>query len=222
MSQFLPYCKICFGPRGSTEICVWCDEELQRCRRELPISWMPLSPQGGYRRTALFNYENCLRRLLLRIKVHGDLVALAFLIDLFIKCSEVMDLVEWSEVVVAAPSSLWGRLRGRIDMAAALALAASRLYGRPLIGAPWQLFWRTRKRAQIAASLRQRRPALGRLHNALSHSWHRRWSGRIKGRRVLLIDDISTSGTTLLETAVALEVAQPDEIRLLVLAAPRP
>jgi predicted amidophosphoribosyltransferase len=223
MVDFLPYCPVCFGPPVADDACcVDCRDELTRCLRELPLDWLPVAAGGGYRRTALYHYEGSFRRLLLRVKVEGDLVALALLTSLALARPESAALAGWAEVVVAAPSSLWGRLRGRVDACHAVAAALAEAHGRPLAGAPWQLHWRTRKRAQIARGARIVSPEdPGRWGAALARGWLERRGPRLAGRRVLLVDDVSTSGMTLLETAAALARAGPEEIRLLALAVPR-
>ena len=221
MPILLPYCKICFGPRDQDGVCNPCRDEIERCRRDLPVCWLATGPGGGYRRTAIFYYEHVMRRLILRVKIRGDLVALSTLLDLFTEQTLVRDLVAWSEVVVAAPSSLWGRLRGKIDLAHALSLQVSKQHQRPLVAAPWQLFWRYQKRARLESSLRRQDQPQGTWSRILRDRWLRTWCPALVGRRVLLIDDISTSGVTLLETALGLQLAEPDETRMLVLATPR-
>jgi predicted amidophosphoribosyltransferase len=69
--------------------------------------------------TALFTYGEALRQLVLRAKTRNDVSALGVILNL---CSSkitswVSDRREEGVLFLPAPSSLWGRLKGRFDIA---------------------------------------------------------------------------------------------------------
>lgn len=221
---FVPYCRICFKLADCRYFCEVCAAAIGRLRRQTCLDWLMNSggQGGGYRRMALFHYEGVMRRLILRVKVKGDYAALRVITHLVKTAPEVLELVSWADVIMPAPSSLWGRLRGRIDTSDAIAYSLSRRWGRKQVcSAPWQLYWRTRKRAKIKRNLRTADTQIGFLGRFFSRYWERRYWRSVTGRKILVIDDISTTGVTLLETAEALAAVKPDEIRMLVVAMPR-
>lgn len=222
LSEF-SYCRICFCFARGRLYCEECAESLERSTPRLRLDRLePLEGRVGYRRVALFYYEGCVRQLLLRIKVKSDFAALHLVRQLVLSASEAIELVEWADVIVPAPSSLWGRLRGRIDIAEAIAFDLSVSRKRRFVSAPWQLHWRTYKRAKIKRNLRTSAMSSGRTVQWLARAWQNYRGRLLRGKKILLIDDISTTGLTLLETVKALETIDPDEVRLLVVAMPRP
>ena len=203
------WCSVCFRRGREVRLGLWlgvcglCWEEL----RELELAG-----------TSLYRYEGVVRGLVLRAKVQGDHRALVLLGELVRRSARVGEMAAWCDGVVAAPSSLWGRLRGRLDLAAYLAevVAASVPASRPLVPAPLHLFWRLRKHALLS---RAERGEAGRreLPPWLVHVSLRRFE-RHAGERLLLVDDVVTSGETLrsLRNALAEDGRQ---LRVLTLAA---
>lgn len=74
--------------------------------------------------TVVFNYVNDIRELLIRAKVANDPVALGFVVK-FVN-QHARDLISRfnrpGRLIVPAPASFWGRVRGRFDVAQMLAL----------------------------------------------------------------------------------------------------
>jgi predicted amidophosphoribosyltransferase len=135
-------------------ICGYCRDELDELRLP-PRSRAPGSGVPGS--TSLYRYEGLVRHLVLRAKVHGDRAALAFLVTLVVfgRAKAVAAAASWADAVIPAPSSLWGRLRGRLDLAYHMAAAVAALGGRPLLSAPFLLHWRLRKQALQQRSSRR-------------------------------------------------------------------
>jgi predicted amidophosphoribosyltransferase len=97
--------------------------------------------------------------------------------------------------------------------------------GTDTIPAPTWLFWRLRKRARLAGRVRSANgvadEALPRI--ALAHAaarfWHRRHGRHCRGRRLVIVDDVVTTGHTLRVTAAAaLSYSHPTEVAFATLA----
>lgn len=129
----------------------------------------------------LFSYEEILRTMILRAKVKNDFIALRFLRDLVLNHVHVPHLVRWSHVIMPAPSSLWGRVRGRFDVAGYIAEELACEYAKLLKYPPLQLSFRWKKRAMEKKSTKVSLPK------------------QIVGSkpRLLLIDDVATTGFTV-------------------------
>lgn len=95
--------------------------------------------------------------------------------------------------VMPAPSSLWGRVRGRLDVSWFAAEAVSRHHRVQRLPVPFASGWHVRKHA-LSARERGRR-GLERMECAARAPIGPRRAG---GPYVLLVDDVLTSGETLL------------------------
>ena len=114
----------------------------QKCRLQLPAARSG-SPAG----CSLFEYSGLLRRLILRVKVTGDLAALRLLCDLFATHPLTHTSLQKAASVMVVPSSLWGRVKGRIDLAWCLGHRVASEHKLPLRTAPGRLFWKLKKQA---------------------------------------------------------------------------
>ena len=183
--------------------------ELWRLRRP-----MDFSPTGLEHPLALYRYEGMIRDMVWRAKIKDDHSALDLLVRIgHLPCA--MAAGTWADVIVAAPSSLWGRLRGRLDLAAHLAHHLSQLIPKPLALAPWHLYWRLQKNAQKASFDR-----LIEDESYLPASWEEffltKWvqklpvnpdKSSISDLRILVIDDVITTGATMKRVGGALSKA---------------
>ncbi len=134
---------------------------------------------------SLYAYLFLTRKLILRTKVSGDYRALSALKEVFVNHPTAIEMAADAETIVAAPSSFWGRVRGRFDLAYHLAAALSEASGKPLSPCPGRLYWRFKKRA------RQQNKEKKNLNFANTSD----------GAPVLIIDDIITTGYTLTQVA---------------------
>lgn len=199
---------------GAPRVCADCAVDLRQlaCRSRAGL-------------LSLYQYRGSVRELVLRVKVQSDHQALDLLTDLFVTRAEVGRAGAWADAVMACPSSLWGRLRGRLDVGHALGLRVARLAGKPLLPAAPDLYWRLRKRALV--------PNSGRHVTTAPPAWLRRAMGgrverwrasvlavardEVAGPRLLLVDDVVTTGQTLREVTEALPAGC--RVRALTLAA---
>lgn len=110
--------------------------------------------------------------------------------------------------VMPCPSSLWGRLRGRLDVAGWLAYHLARQAQLPLLSPPWPLRFRLKKRARQGkkAEPGAEPPAPAAL------AADQQGAARIaldlappnKVKPILLVDDVLTTGQTMAEVAAYL------------------
>ena len=137
---------------------------------------------------SLFLYQGVMRRVIMRAKVRNDLLALNGLVELFASHPEVLKLAKNSDVLVPAPSSLWGRMRGRFDLAQSMALGLGAEIDLPVALMPWVAYMRFRKRAG-SNEYREEKSREATPSKLL-----------FKGLRVLVIDDVMTTGKTMSST----------------------
>ncbi|KPK47926.1 MAG: hypothetical protein AMJ77_01650 [Dehalococcoidia bacterium SM23_28_2] len=175
-----PRCPICWQPQRQGALC-------GRCREERPAF------QGA---RSLYLYEGAARETVHALK-YNHLSALAKpMAQLMAPCLEA-EAIE-AEVVMAVP--LYGRrqrLRG-YNQSALLARELSRLCGLPLAGRGLARRRNTPPQARSAEAEERRRNV------ADAFIADRR---RVEGRRILLIDDVMTTGATLDACARALRQA---------------
>ncbi len=154
-------------------------------------------PAFGRARAAL-RYDAGARRLILPFK-HGDRVELATaLAPMMARAGAV--LLREADLLVPVPLHRWRLFRRRYNQAALLARALARISGRPALP---DALCRIRKTASLGGMGAAERRA--QVEGAFTVRAHR--AARIGGRRILLIDDVMTSGATAGACARALLAA---------------
>ena len=117
-------------------------------------------------------------------------------------------LPEWCEVadlIVPVPTTTWRRFRRGFDLADAFARLLSARLEKPRL-ATLSKAWRAPGQTGRPESQRRRLPKKAVV-----------LKGDVKGQRVLLVDDVWTTGTTLLRCAQALQAGGAKEVRVLTL-----
>jgi len=215
-----PICDECAAAveRIQPPVCETCGEAFDPRARAAPRCAQ--CQQGGYRafsraRSAAY-YEGPLADAIRRFKYHGQLVLGKPLAQLMVEALQngpAADLeAETVDVVCAVPLHE-SRLRERgFNQSAVLAELVVEAIGKPLKS----LLSRTR------ATLPQvELPAASRAANVRG-AFEARLQEVIAGQRVLLIDDLFTTGATLRESARVLRQAGAEEVRIFALARPLP
>jgi ComF family protein len=204
-------CPGCMGraPRGR-EVCAACDAMVARsgsvlclhCLRNDPPD--PSAPSGacrahGSRRLALVGprYEPPLDRVLHAFKYDGARRLMPWIASLVPELPEAGSSFARESVLVPVPLHPARRARRGFDQALLLAEAASARWGIPVVHPlervrdhePQARLDPARRRANVRGVFRVVRPAI------------------VRDRPVLLMDDVVTTGSTLLEAASALEGA---------------
>lgn len=136
----------------------------------------------------LYDYLDPLRQIVLNCKVNSHLTSYRYLIELYTSHPQTQFLAAQCDYIIPAPSSLWGRIRGRFDLAYGAAAALAKAHQTPLQRPPLELAWRTKKRARERHKIWTE--TLLQPQFAAKNRW---W----EGRRLLLLDDIVTSGLTM-------------------------
>lgn len=156
-------------------------------------------------------YDGPIRRAVLALK-HSDRLDIARVAAPWL-LRVGRPLLARADLVAPVPLH-WTRLAWRkFNQSAELARALCRLAARPEALAP-DLLRRTRRTPSQEGRTRAARHA--NMDGAIA--LHRRWATRVDGRRVLLIDDVMTTGATLSACAEALRSAGAAGVDVLVLA----
>lgn len=206
---FPPRCPFCGAIQDHPGICPECSAKLPRAEGK-----DGLREGAGYGRCAFaVYYEGDVRESLLRFKFGGraswaNVYARELLVPAVVEhLSGEFDCLTWVPVSRR-------RLRRRgYDQAQLLAQAAGRIWETP----PVQLL-RKRRNNPAQSGLRD---AAARRANVLG-VYEAVDPGRIAGRRVLLMDDILTTGSTLAECCRVLRAAGAAEVVCAVVAGSRP
>lgn len=115
------------------------------------------------------------------------------------------------DVMIPLPLNRWRMLHRRFNQSAVLAMEVSRLTGK--VVAPLALVRTRRTRQQVGLSMEERRANV-----AKAFTVPERWRGRIAGKRVLLVDDVITTGATVNSAARALKEGGARAVDVLALA----
>jgi ComF family protein len=153
----------------------------------------------------VFVYDDVTRNLILSFK-HGDRTDAAPAYAAWMRRAGA-ELIVDADVIAAVPLHRWRLLRRRYNQAALLALEIGKLSDKPV--APDLL-----RRQRATPSLGQ----LGRLARRRTLRGAFAAQGEVAGKRVLLIDDVLTSGATVGECARVLKRAGAARVDVLTLA----
>ncbi len=166
-----PYCKNCAAPLPYADVaCDQCNHQNSHCAHV----------------RALFLYAGALRRAILRLKQHQNTAFARWLSRSMVHHAANLPPFDVVVCVPIAWPTLWRRL---YNQAAVLAWPIGAHYNRPFYAQALRKKWRT----SMQKSLQRE----GRLINAQQAFMAGRDILHIRGKRVLLIDDVVTTGATL-------------------------
>lgn len=208
-------CPVCLGRLANLEAAAAC----WQCA-------MPLAEHGApcpfCQGKGVRNYEHILRLgtfdgplkdLIHALKYQRRWIAGEFLADRLLARPHVRDLVEGADVLVPVPLHplrRWGR---GYNQAAVVARRLAKACGKPLA----RPLARTRN-TQTQTHLPSRQKRLENLKDA----FRLRDAASVTGKRVLVIDDVMTTGATLQSVARALKNANPASLNAVLLAVADP
>ncbi len=166
-------------------------------------------PPAFDRARAACVYEDPVRDLILAFK-HGDRTDLAGLFALWLQRAAA-DLLPQADAIAPVPLHPLRLLARRYNQAAEVARPLARLAGKPYFASPVVRRRRTLSQGGRSASGRRRNVA-GAFEVPAS------WTRRVAGRRILLVDDVLTTGATLEACARALKAAGAAGVDVAVIA----
>jgi predicted amidophosphoribosyltransferase len=156
----------------------------------------------------LYRYDDPVRRCLHQIKISNNTPYLMGLLRLLAQSPRVAALLRVVDTIVPAPPSLWGRIRGRYDIAQAVAQTLAQRFNKQLVEFPLTMSLNLKKRAGHNHTHAKAAPVI-------SH-WPKQ--DLLRGRRVLFLDDIITTGTTFRRYEGLIAAAEPRSVQAIFIA----
>lgn len=167
------------------------------------------APMAFDRARAACLYDDHVRDLILKLK-HGDRTDLSGLFARWISRAAA-DILRDVDGVLPTPLHPWRLLSRRYNQAAEIARPLARQARLPYL--PDALIRRRRTPSQAAKSADARR---GNVAGAFAVD--PRWVAKVAGRRLLLVDDVLTTGATMEACALALKAAGASRVDVAVIA----
>jgi ComF family protein len=169
-----------------------------------------VAPPAFDRARAALRYDDAARRLILAFK-HADRTDSAPAFGRWLARAGA-ELLAAADLIAPVPLHRWRLLRRGYNQAAVLARALARETGLPLVPDLVQRRRATRSQQGLSGQARLANITAGAFR---PHPWHR---GRLRGRRVVLVDDVLTTGATVGACAQVLRTAGAAEVAVLTLA----
>ena len=172
------------------------------CEAQLPLTGEHPLKEGAYGRCAApLYYEGAVRRAVLDLKFHGRLGVVACFAELMAQCAAEVYAGEFDTVSWVPVSHKRRRERG-FDQAEELCRALGRLWDTEPT-ATLRKIQDNRAQSSLTAAEERRGNVLGVYEAIAPNVW---------GRRILLVDDVMTTGSTLAECARVLREAGAAEV----------
>jgi len=208
-------CPVCLGRLAQLEAAAACWQcAMPLAEHGAPCPFCEGKGQRNYEHILRLGvFEGPLKDLIHSLKYQRRWTAGEFLADRLLNHRHVRDLVEGADVLAPVPLHVlrqWGR---GYNQAAVIARHLAKACGKPLV----RPLARTRNtQTQTHLASRQKR-----LEN-LKDAFRIRDARAVAGKRVLVIDDVMTTGATLQSVARTLRAAKPASLDALVLAVADP
>jgi ComF family protein len=191
-----PFCEQCGFP---FEFPVENEPLCGRCLKEKP---------DFDRARSVLTYEDCSRRIILGLK-HGDKTWSApGIARLMVETGR--DMWDTADYIVPVPLHRWRLWKRRFNQSALLGREIARRAGKSFV--PDLLIRHKRTRPQSGNAKARRKNITG------AFKLNPRWAGKIEGKRILIIDDVYTTGATVNACARVLKKNGAEIVNVLTLA----
>jgi len=190
------FCVLCFR-LGRRDFCEVCDEAFAAVRLGDAKQFCKL-PSTEALVLSSYAYRGICRESILASKSQGFRRLGPALVRRSLACPLLQESLARCDVIMPAPSSLWSRWRGSLDLAAMLAHGFAQAAGLLVHSPPWALSFRWQKQALRDHS--QRRGVFRshqKIYDASYFEPYRPTPSRGARMNVLLVDDVVTTGHTL-------------------------
>lgn len=197
---FVPKCKRCFKPADSKNLCSNCASELAKCR--IPNPQLPLEKKldfisGTY---ASYKYEDAARDVIISAKFRNPAAFIASLLDdISIDIKQILAQNN-IDIIVPVPSHKSKLYTQEFDLPDEMAKKLAKH-----IGADYSYAVKKTRKTEKQHNLARNKRKTN-LVNAFEVI------GNVAGKRILLIDDVITTGITVSTIAADLKLAGRDNV----------
>lgn len=222
-------CALCRGPGADgVELCEQCFSLLRQIESlpACPKCAMPIAEPGALcphcmgeghppfqQIVRLSLYRDPLRQIIIDMKYHRQWTLAEFLADRLLARPEVIDLLAEVDVIIPIPLHPWRQFSRGFNqadvIAQRIAATAKKKFARPLVRL---------RNTETQTHLHDKKKRFDNLRDAFGLLR----PGKVTDQRVLLVDDVMTTGATLVSAARVLLEAEPASVNALVAAVADP
>lgn len=218
------HCEAC-GCAAEGWLCESCSQMLETlvaaprcgtCAYPLPHAQALCARCGGHSRRVIGRYARLgthtgvLRDLVLKLKFARRWPLVEELGTLLAREPFAATVLAEADVIVPVPLHWWRQMRRGYNQSELLARAIAKVHGKPVVQALRRVRYTQTQSAVHSLTARARN-----MKNAFAARGN---VSRLTGKRVVLVDDVMTSGATLREAARALRTARPAQVDAITLS----
>lgn len=202
---FPPVCSIC-GKLNKNWLCLNCEKRVQRLEKSCVIE---IKNKNYEKLLYIFQYESLVRKLILRYKFSNQAYLNHFFANMIIKNEENCKLLQEYDLLIPVPMHHRKMQKRGYNQTELVANELSKILKIPTKSDILIKVVNTVTQSKLGGKARQ---------SNIQHAFFVPKDGEVEGKKIILLDDIYTTGATSQECSRVLKEAGAEEILILVLA----
>ncbi len=202
---FPPVCSIC-GKLNKNWLCSNCEKRVQRLEKSCVIE---IKNKNYEKLLYIFQYESLVRKLILRYKFSNQAYLNHFFANMIIKNEENCKLLQEYDLLIPVPMHHRKMQKRGYNQTELVANELSKILKIPTKSDILIKVVNTVTQSKLGGKARQ---------SNIQHAFFVPKDGEVEGKKIILLDDIYTTGATSQECSRVLKEAGAEEILILVLA----
>lgn len=202
---FPPVCSIC-GKLDKNWLCENCKKRVERLEKNIV---QDIKNKNYEKLLYIFKYESLIRKLILRYKFSGNAYLCNFFANVIINNEKNVDLLKQYDMVIPVPMHKKKMKKRGYNQTELVSENIEKMIGIPSRNDILQKVVNTTTQSKLGGKAR---------HSNIQHAFFIKNDIEVEDKKIILLDDIYTTGATSEECSKVLKKSGANEILVLVLA----